>query len=178
MNGPTPRRLWNYVTRRLRLRSYFQDPGDGRTATPDSGRSATVQARRKIAQGVVSEGNVDGGWPDELAPKSVPRLPRHGNSTAEEVVPAGGPYPALAAGAGSGGSPRQAEQSFRSWPQDRAGRRRHRCRMAHPSGLHPLSAKTQPRETDPWLSTSFGDDQCGGNRTDFTLRCGTLRARR
>src|SRR5258708_13054633 len=30
MNGPTPRRLWNYVTRRLRLRSYFQDPGDGR----------------------------------------------------------------------------------------------------------------------------------------------------
>ena len=30
MNGPTPRRLWTYVTRRLRLRRYFQDPGDGR----------------------------------------------------------------------------------------------------------------------------------------------------
>jgi hypothetical protein len=30
MNGPTPRRLWNYVTRRLRLREYFQNPGDGR----------------------------------------------------------------------------------------------------------------------------------------------------
>ena len=30
MNGPTPRRLWTYVTRRLRLRRYFQEPGDGR----------------------------------------------------------------------------------------------------------------------------------------------------
>ncbi len=30
MNGPTPRRLWHYLTRRLRLQRYFQDPGDGR----------------------------------------------------------------------------------------------------------------------------------------------------
>ena len=30
MKGPTPRRLWNYVTRCLDLRSYFQSPGDGR----------------------------------------------------------------------------------------------------------------------------------------------------
>jgi hypothetical protein len=30
MNGPTPRHLLHYVTRRLRLRRYLQDPGDGR----------------------------------------------------------------------------------------------------------------------------------------------------
>jgi len=30
MSGPTPRRLWNFAMRRLRLRDYFADPGDGR----------------------------------------------------------------------------------------------------------------------------------------------------
>ncbi len=30
MSGPTPRRLFHYVTRRLRLWRYFWDPGDGR----------------------------------------------------------------------------------------------------------------------------------------------------
>jgi hypothetical protein len=30
MKGPTPRHLLHYVTRRLRLRRYLQDPGDGR----------------------------------------------------------------------------------------------------------------------------------------------------
>jgi hypothetical protein len=30
MNGPTPRRLLSFVTRRLRLRRYLRDPGDGR----------------------------------------------------------------------------------------------------------------------------------------------------
>ncbi len=30
MKTPTPRRLWNYVTRRLRLQRYFRSPGDGR----------------------------------------------------------------------------------------------------------------------------------------------------
>lgn len=30
MNGPTPRRLWKYVTQCLRLGAYFQAPGDGR----------------------------------------------------------------------------------------------------------------------------------------------------
>lgn len=32
MRGPTPRRLWQYVTQRLRLASYFEGPGDGRQA--------------------------------------------------------------------------------------------------------------------------------------------------
>lgn len=30
MKGPTPRRLWKYVVRRLRLGAYFRCPGDGR----------------------------------------------------------------------------------------------------------------------------------------------------
>ncbi len=30
MSGPTPRRLWTYVTQRLRLAPYFEAPGDGR----------------------------------------------------------------------------------------------------------------------------------------------------
>ena len=30
MNGPSPRALWKYVTGRLRLRRFFQAPGDGR----------------------------------------------------------------------------------------------------------------------------------------------------
>ena len=30
MNGPTPRRLRYFVTRRLRLRQYLREPGDGR----------------------------------------------------------------------------------------------------------------------------------------------------
>ena len=30
MKGPSPRRLWTYVTRCLGLRSYFRSPGDGR----------------------------------------------------------------------------------------------------------------------------------------------------
>lgn len=30
MRGPTPRRVWKYVTQRLRLAGYFQAPGDGR----------------------------------------------------------------------------------------------------------------------------------------------------
>lgn len=30
MSGPTPRRLLHFVTRRLRLRKYLRDPGDGR----------------------------------------------------------------------------------------------------------------------------------------------------
>jgi hypothetical protein len=30
MSGPSPRRLLRFVTRRLRLRNYLQDPGDGR----------------------------------------------------------------------------------------------------------------------------------------------------
>ncbi len=30
MSGPTPRRLLHFVTRRLRLRRYLEDPGDGR----------------------------------------------------------------------------------------------------------------------------------------------------
>lgn len=30
MSGPTPRRLWKYVTQCLRLAAYFQRPGDGR----------------------------------------------------------------------------------------------------------------------------------------------------
>ncbi len=32
MSGPTPRRLWKYVTQRLRLAGYFRAPGDGRQA--------------------------------------------------------------------------------------------------------------------------------------------------
>ncbi len=32
MSGPSPRRLWKYVTQRLRLTGYFQAPGDGRQA--------------------------------------------------------------------------------------------------------------------------------------------------
>ncbi len=32
MSGPTPRRLWKYVTQRLRLVGYFAAPGDGRRA--------------------------------------------------------------------------------------------------------------------------------------------------
>jgi hypothetical protein len=30
VSGPTPRRLWGFVTRRLRLRGYLRRPGDGR----------------------------------------------------------------------------------------------------------------------------------------------------
>ena len=30
MSGPTPRRLWLYLTRRLHLKSYLRSPGDGR----------------------------------------------------------------------------------------------------------------------------------------------------
>jgi hypothetical protein len=30
VKGPTPRRLWQYVTRCLGLRSYLRSPGDGR----------------------------------------------------------------------------------------------------------------------------------------------------
>lgn len=30
MTGATPRRLWGYACRRLRLRAYFREPGDGR----------------------------------------------------------------------------------------------------------------------------------------------------
>ena len=30
MSGPTPRRLLGFVTRRLRLRRYLEEPGDGR----------------------------------------------------------------------------------------------------------------------------------------------------
>ena len=30
MNGPSPRRLWKYVARQLRLRRYLDQPGDGR----------------------------------------------------------------------------------------------------------------------------------------------------
>src|SRR6202022_3491779 len=30
VSGPTPRRLWKYVTRRLGLRSFLHSPGDGR----------------------------------------------------------------------------------------------------------------------------------------------------
>ena len=30
MSSPTPRHLRSFVTRRLRLRDYLQDPGDGR----------------------------------------------------------------------------------------------------------------------------------------------------
>ncbi len=32
MKGPSPQRLWKYITRCLRLRSYLESPGDGRTA--------------------------------------------------------------------------------------------------------------------------------------------------
>ena len=32
MKGPSPRGLWKYATRRLRLASYFRAPGDGRTS--------------------------------------------------------------------------------------------------------------------------------------------------
>lgn len=32
MNGPTPRRLWKYVTQGVRLAGYFHAPGDGRAA--------------------------------------------------------------------------------------------------------------------------------------------------
>ncbi len=31
MKGPTPRRVWKYVTRRLGLKGYLQSPGDGRS---------------------------------------------------------------------------------------------------------------------------------------------------
>ena len=30
MKGPSPRGLWNYAARRLRLGGYFRAPGDGR----------------------------------------------------------------------------------------------------------------------------------------------------
>ena len=32
MKGPSPRRLWEYLTRRLGLKSYFRSPGDGRVS--------------------------------------------------------------------------------------------------------------------------------------------------
>ncbi len=32
MSGPSPRRLWKYVTQQLSLGAYFQAPGDGRQA--------------------------------------------------------------------------------------------------------------------------------------------------
>ena len=31
MKGPSPRGLWKYATRRLRLAAYFRAPGDGRS---------------------------------------------------------------------------------------------------------------------------------------------------
>jgi len=36
MSGPTSHRLWNFVTRRLRLRDYFEDP-EMAGGNPDSG---------------------------------------------------------------------------------------------------------------------------------------------
>ncbi len=32
MKGPSPRRLWKYAARRLRLAAYLRDPGDGRSS--------------------------------------------------------------------------------------------------------------------------------------------------
>lgn len=43
MKGPTPRRLWKYVTERLGLKSYFQSPGDGR-ARPQIAAQALLWA--------------------------------------------------------------------------------------------------------------------------------------
>jgi len=45
----TPRRLWNYVTRRLRLRSYFQDPGDGRQQPHSNGVKPSVETVLELA---------------------------------------------------------------------------------------------------------------------------------
>jgi len=32
VKGPSPQRLWKYIVRCLRLQSYLESPGDGRTA--------------------------------------------------------------------------------------------------------------------------------------------------
>jgi hypothetical protein len=39
VSGPSPQRLWKYATQRLRLASYFQVPGDGRSAPQISARA-------------------------------------------------------------------------------------------------------------------------------------------
>jgi len=176
MSGATPRRLWNFVTRRLRLRGYFEDPGDGR-------RQPQIPARALLWALVL--GQLLRQWSfhavEALACSSARvglRIPvRFGGRHAALFCGAPG-CPPLAAGTGAGGSPRQAKQSLRCLRLDRSGGRRHRCRMANPPRLHPVSAKAERRATDPRLSTSFRHDQRGGDRTVFALRWRALRARR
>jgi hypothetical protein len=176
MSGPTPRHLLHFVTRRLRLRQYLRDPGDGRPQPQIPAQlllwallvgqtlrqysfhalEALVRspARRNLSLSKPFSDDALGYFTERLDPGptraallSVIRRAKR-NKAFEESYWIG-----LAIdGTGAGWRTR--------W------------------GLFALPSAAQCPQTDPRLSTFFGADQRGGNWSVLAFGCGALRARR
>jgi len=147
-------------------RSYFQDPGDGRQQPQiPAGVLLWALLRTNFFGGRVS-------MPWKPWARSSARVSSgiHGFfGRRHHALFCGAPgYPALAAGAGSGGSPAPSGTKLSILAAGSAGRRR----QPVPDG-EPVRAGTLCRqntiEKQILVITSFGDDQCGGHRTDFNL---------
>ena len=175
MSGPTPRRLWNFAMRRLRLRDYFADPGDGRRQPQIPGQ--TLLWALLIGQ-ILRQSSFH----------AVEALVR---SSARRTLSIATPFCDDTLGYFTErldpGPTRQALLSLiRGAKRNKAFDDcrwiglaiRHRCGMADPAGLQLLSAAAQRGGTDPRLSTFFRDGQRGGNRPVSTLRWRTLRTER
>jgi len=176
MSGPTPRHLLGFVTRRLRLRRYLQDPGDGRRQPQIPARlllwallvgqilrqcsfhalEALVRsaARRNLALSAAFSEDALGYFTERLDPPPDPRsLALHPSSC-------------------------QAQQGLRELLPDRPSHRWQWRWMAHPFGLFALPTAAECSQADSRLSTCFCTAQRGGNRFVAARGCGTLRAGR
>ena len=167
MSGPTPRRLLHFVTRRLRLKKYLRDPGDGR-------RQPQLPAQLLLWALLVGQ---------ILRQHSFHAVEALVRSAARRNLSLSAPFSDDALGYFTErldpGPTRQALLSVvRRAKRNKAFENCYRiglaidgtgARMAHPFGLCALSSTAQGPETDPRLSTFFCADQCGGNGFVATL---------
>jgi hypothetical protein len=176
MSRPSPRRLLHFVTRRLRLRNYLQDPGDGRRQPQIPAKLllwallvgqilrqysfhavealAHSRARRNLSFSAAFSDDTLGYFTERLDPGST-------RQALLSIV-------------------RRAKRNkafddcrWIGLAIDGTG-----CRMAYQAWLLALSSAAQCRERDPRLSAFPRSDQCGRHRSVLAFRCGTLWARR
>ena len=176
MNCATPRHLLHYVTRRLRLRRYLKDPGDGR-------QQPQIPAQPLLWALLIGQ---------ILRVSSFHAVEALARSSARRTLSIATPFCDDTLGYFTERlDPGPTRQGLLSLIR---GAKRNKafddCRWIGlaldgtgagwrtPPGLQTLSAEAERCETDSGLSTFFGDDQRGGHRPVAALRWGTLRTRR
>ena len=162
MKGPTPRRLWTYVTRCLGLQSYLRSPGDGRP-------QPQIPAKALLWSLLIGQ---------VLRACSFLAVERLVRSSARRALVVSRPFsddalsyfterldPRFTGGPGALTASGQAQQGFRNQRRHRPGRRWNYRRMVREFVLFALPSLPEYGPEDCRLSAPSGSGYRGGNWT-------------